>query len=78
MWIWMMWFVQIIVFVLGWRVQVHESSIDGYGSGWDFMGAALVSSDNGAAFMPLLADERDDSFCRFYESDGHRFGYDPI
>ena len=27
-------------------------------TGWDFMGAALVSSDNGAAFaFPMVADE---------------------
>ena len=37
----------------GTRVSIGDCS-----SGWDFMGAALVSSDNGAAFSyPLLADE---------------------
>ncbi len=37
---------------------VTRVAIGDCGTGWDFMGAALVSSDNGAAFaFPLVADE---------------------
>lgn len=37
---------------------VTRVAVGDCGTGWDFMGAALVSSDNGAAFaFPLVADE---------------------
>ena len=42
----------------GMNGAVTRVAVDDCATGWDFMGAALVSSDNGAAFaFPMVADE---------------------
>ena len=43
-------------------------------TGWDFMGAAFISSDNGAALLTLWLPMKRCPFCRLYEYVGFGVG----